>query len=503
MVDWKKVLEANGKGVTVREGNRVDYLVDGKATYQAMYEAICTTFSNEPSYYIYLLGWWLDDQFPLVPHDPESTIEKLFRKASLQYGVQVRVMLWLNPLEFAGELPKMALWWDNRNSVTQIRQRDAFNNLRTGACILDVCLPTQWQSHHQKVLIVRGSKGLIGFCGGLDIARDRVQKVELHAGSPFHDVHCRIEGDAVCDLVDVFVQRWKAHPASKSIDKNPRPNGELRCLSDRTPPKNRDAKGTQSVGIARTFNSFIDGKWCAQELSIKEILISAIKAANRFIYIEDQYLFCEEAAKELQKALEHIQHLTILIPETAAVPYYQEARAKFFYELQANPYTEGKAAIFHLPHTYVHAKTWIFDDELAVIGSANCNQRGWVGDSEVMAAIFDGPSSAKEPSFAQKLRTQLWDEHLGVSKGSHRDATFSHAWDEAAKAGQVLFYKPSVPRKEAQNFPSPSEPDVNSKSQIVAYLTGYSSTPASLLNSVKGVWDNVLDPLSNALPRCR
>lgn len=40
-------------------------------------------------------------------------------------------------------------------------------------------------------------------------------------------------------------------------------------------------------------------------------------------------------------------------------------------------------------HTYVHPKCWVFDDELAVIGSANCNRRRWEHDSEIGAFVFD------------------------------------------------------------------------------------------------------------------
>jgi len=40
-------------------------------------------------------------------------------------------------------------------------------------------------------------------------------------------------------------------------------------------------------------------------------------------------------------------------------------------------------------HSYIHAKTWIFDDQFAVIGSANTNRRSWTHDSEVAVGICD------------------------------------------------------------------------------------------------------------------
>jgi phosphatidylserine/phosphatidylglycerophosphate/cardiolipin synthase-like enzyme len=75
------------------------------------------------------------------------------------------------------------------------------------------------------------------------------------------------------------------------------------------------------------------------------------------------------------------------------------------------------------PRSYVHAKTWVFDDELAIIGSANCNRRGWESDSEVVAAVLDKPASLKAPSFAQALRTVLWARHLGIPEETARSSS--------------------------------------------------------------------------------
>src|SRR5215510_3391448 len=94
-----------------------------------MVQAIRTTFRKGPSFFIYPLAWWLDDQ-----GDFESTISVLLRNASVEYGVQVRVMLWSNYL------------MKPLNPKTQKRQWDEINQLPTGACIQDTLLPTSWRS---------------------------------------------------------------------------------------------------------------------------------------------------------------------------------------------------------------------------------------------------------------------------------------------------------------------------------------------------------------------
>src|SRR5260221_4250813 len=86
------------QSVQIHEGNQVVPLIDGKETFQAMYNAIQKVLSrpNDRTAYIYLLAWSLDDTFELVKGQKDSSIQKLFEAAS-EIGVQVRVMLWLDP----------------------------------------------------------------------------------------------------------------------------------------------------------------------------------------------------------------------------------------------------------------------------------------------------------------------------------------------------------------------------------------------------------------------
>jgi phosphatidylserine/phosphatidylglycerophosphate/cardiolipin synthase-like enzyme len=80
---------------------------------------------------------------------------------------------------------------------------------------------------------------------------------------------------------------------------------------------------------------------------------------------------------------------------------------------------------------------------VAVIGSANCNRRGWGFDSEVIAAIFDVEAQASAPSFAQKLRMKLWAMHLGVAESAvtHGFAPgVMDMWRELPATARVWFY---------------------------------------------------------------
>lgn len=93
---------------------------------------------------------------------------------------------------------------------------------------------------------------------------------------------------------------------------------------------------------------------------------------------------------------------------------------------------------------YVHSKTMIVDDVVAIVGSANCNDRSLTGngDSELAAVIVDGDveyrdlgnPKLKQPTrkFARELRQMLWRKHLGldVSPEKYFDST-----ERARRAG--------------------------------------------------------------------
>ncbi|CAK57722.1 unnamed protein product (macronuclear) [Paramecium tetraurelia] len=84
--------------------------------------------------------------------------------------------------------------------------------------------------------------------------------------------------------------------------------------------------------------------------------------------------------------------------------------------------------ILDVPKTeqiYIHSKLMIVDDEYALIGSANINDRSLVGnrDSEIAIVIYDnkkkrsmmGGEVVGRSIFAQELRTSLYMEHFGLT----------------------------------------------------------------------------------------
>lgn len=343
-------------------------------------------------------------------------------------------------------------------------------------------------AHHQKVLIVWNGSRLIAYCGGLDFNPNRRftapavcsppggRAEDVKPSDPQHDTHCRIIGPAARHLLATFVDRWKDNSQSAAIDTA---KGALlgdpvsRIPSPPVPnPASADssAPGSCTVLIARTFNPVArpsgappQGPAIARQRDISQNLMRAIANTQSFIYIEDQYLFDLATADALNRLLprESVQHVTILIPGnpislgTVVSRIYRrqfidrvrgthpdaiKAKLRVF-QLNMPP---GTAPVSLLAGSYVHSKCWVFDDELAVIGSANCNRRGYSHDSEIDAFVFDDVSggggtiftamrattetAVVTDTFAKRFRKRLWSQHLGLPQSAVDDGGNGAPW---------------------------------------------------------------------------
>lgn len=424
-------------------GNDVRYFIDGSTTFEAMVLAIKTAKSL--GHYIYLLGWWLQDDFELIQGDPASTARKLLTEASTR-GVQIRAMLW----DHTSSCPNPAPHVQNTAEVMRINEW-----LSTGAAILDG-RTLSYGSHHQKVLIVKGAQGLIAFCGGVDINSDRILQAGATPGAPFHDVHCRIQGPAAHELLKIFLQRWQDHPdramrESECAEKlrnrrlDPGKYCPLLGLKERRPAW----EGNIYVQIGRSYGNGGGYRFApAGEQTAYRMILKAIREARQFIYIEDQYLVSMEISAELVRALQNVPALIviILIPHgsitdmaafTCQVILGEQVhfrRQQFIAPLRAA--ARSRVGVFFLSppgawNTYVHSKMMVVDDEYAIIGSANLNRRSLTHDSEAIAGIYD-PSP---DSLVKRLRADLWARHLGMAPSALANAVASVKYWYRSPAG--------------------------------------------------------------------
>ncbi len=401
------LLDGAGNPLPVRPNCYVEELIDGPNTFQAMARRLGSV-SGQGSY-IYLLNWWIDDTLPLVGGDTNSTLLALLQKAS-DHQVQIRGMFWK---QFAKS--------QNRKEVQDI------NNLENGSAILDN-RTRWWGSHHQKILIIYdiNINGLVAFCGGIDFNRDRLYAYGVNGatqkGGPDHDVQCMWQGPAAWDLLQVFKNRWWDHPEVATLPTSPI---DKKSLWGEIYPRN----------VGSTVN-FAQHEWAQightypppwpksaswydfapqGEQTAKAIILHAIAKAKNYIYFEDQFMVSPEATTALQAALSNNPqlHLIILIPDWPLVsPQALLVQHRLQFLLPLGHIAPGRVHIYvrNTPdgtHTYVHSKVWIFDDEFAIIGSANCNARSWTYDSEVVSSVRD-PGNGVNQRMPHRLRVELW-----------------------------------------------------------------------------------------------
>lgn len=493
---WGPILaRAIGPRATLRTGNAVRHLIDAEnpttpalGGYGAMVEAIRAAQGGAA--FIYLLGWICVDDFDMITCDRTSRLRFLLAAAAAR-GVQVRGVFW-----------EASRLYPTQRGQTQ-DSADRINALPGGAAIIDG-ETLSLGAHHQKLLVVGDGESLVGFTGGLDVNPDRIlpstiactpanswprpieevdapvwdgESMSGGGGQPLHDVHCRVEGPEAFDLLGTFITRWDHHPDSRRVEARAPLRGRGAAvpapLARPLPPGRSSTGETCSIVVGRTFNPR-RGSGLPRERDIKAMLLAAIGNARRFIYMEDQYLLNLDAAAALRAALDRIEHLTIVIAASdinGDTPCIWTYRRQFVATLTRGlpPALAAKVRIFQLAtppvptvapacstrrrayrptfgrHTYVHAKCWVFDDELAVIGSANCNKRGWEHDSEIGAFVFDDrvPASAAARSFAQQMRMDLWAEHLSLPPARFADGVASAAtWLRPSPAAHVIPYCP-------------------------------------------------------------
>jgi phosphatidylserine/phosphatidylglycerophosphate/cardiolipin synthase-like enzyme len=410
---------------TYTSGNRVDELIDGAETFKSMVQAMRTAVNS--SHFIYFANWGINLTFELIPGDPTTTLWNLIRDAGKgKRGVEIRALISRHVTSDYRSHP----------SPATMKLLTLFNSLQNGSFIIDDNF-LRYGSHHQKLLVVKGEQGLIGFCGGIDFASNRLHGPSAGStgsgsgsgsGSGIlgsqHDVHCRIEGPASWDLLKIFIQRWDDHgnkPKKSSLlgkgEPLPGAKGPVYVQIGRTFGNGKRWRGIENAKGNDYYSFAPDG-----EKTAWEIISHAIRQARRYIYLEDQYLFSIDAAKVLNAQLPKIGRLIILIPHsdlTSADVHYDSynLRTNFVKALTGGIYPHPKISVCYRKlakaHNYVHAKTWIIDDEFAIIGSANCNNRSYTHDSEVVAGIYDSGRFSITP-FAKRLRMRLWQEHLQI-----------------------------------------------------------------------------------------
>lgn len=221
---------------------------------------------------------------------------------------------------------------------------------------------------HRKVVVCDGATG---FLGGMNL-HDPESKVGSGEGA-WRDEHVRIEGEPVRRLQRLFFEAW--------------------AFTGGTVP-------LQADGVPHYFPAPQGGGPAVQVLAsgpddeaapIHAFYLAALATARRRVYIETPYLVPDEA---LESAL-FVAHLRgvdvqILVPKEGDSKLVTAASRTYCQSL-----ARSGIAVHEYGPPMLHAKTMVVDDSVAVVGTANLDNRSFRLNFEVVAVLYD-PDAVRE-----------------------------------------------------------------------------------------------------------
>ena len=394
-------------------------LVDAADYYHALYRA-----AEGARHSILMSGWQFDSGVPLL------------RGADAPPGADVRLLKFLDGL--CRRNPRLyvcLLAWDFHvvfAGERQWMQRVYFHWMTSKRFHFrfDDC-PAPGGSHHQKFVVIDGR---LAFLGGIDVCEARwddrrhlaVNPERLSRGKPqkpYHDVQVYLSGGtAPRALEELFFERWR-----RSGEKPPPPAPPARGDAEYR-PRGAIPFGATPLALSRT-DPRPDGT-TVQE--VERLLVAAIMAAERLIYIETQYFSSRrirEALLARMRAPRRRRLEIVVVVNRRAEALKEEIavglrQAENLVELRAAAAETGHAlGCYHSlcdgseeerPATYIHSKLLLVDDRFLTIGSANLTNRSMGVDSELHAAWEDRGDDARLARAIRRVRVSLLAEHAGL-----------------------------------------------------------------------------------------
>lgn len=314
---------------------RVDLIVDGGDTYDALVKAIEAAQKHvHVEYYIYA-----GDRTGTRVRD--ALIERA------KAGVKVRMLLdgvgsrlarkFVGPLHDAGvELAFFhpVRWWMTPFARPKLNMRS-----------------------HRKIVVCDGK---IGFTGGINITDDENETLNDNA---FHDLHMRVEGDAVRWLQVAWLEDWN-YATEKKIDDD-----------------SLYAPAAPGPISAQVVPAGPDNDW----EPIHRLQVEAIHRGERRVWLATPYFVPSRAALfALEGAAMRGLDVRIIIPKNSDSHLVTAAARSYFDKL-----LKAGVRIYEYGPRMLHTKALLVDDEYAIIGTSNFDTRSFALNFEIVMLFND------------------------------------------------------------------------------------------------------------------
>ncbi len=358
-------------------GNEVELLIDGHATFDSIEQGI----EQATSYILF--------QFYILRNDTTGNRfkQQLIRKA--KQGVSVYVLY--DELGSSDLTPQWLADFHNANiQILPFNTRQGKGN--------------RFQlnfRNHRKLVVVDGKATWLG---GLNIGDDYIG---LNSKlTPWRDTHVSIHGPAALSAQMSFLSDW--YWASNTL---------LDGLSwQPTPAESSD----QNVLILAS------GPADAQETA-SLFFTNTLNTARKRIWIATPYFIPDEATMvALRLALLKGIDVRVITPQRNDNWFVRHASNVYLSEL-----SKLGAKIYFFENGFMHQKTMLIDDHLAIVGTANFDNRSFRLNFEITAAIAD-------TTFAFKLEQMLLNDLAYSKQLENYNLQDESLWEQVKARGSSL-----------------------------------------------------------------
>ena len=230
--------------------------------------------------------------------------------------------------------------------------------------------------NHRKIVVIDGK---VGFVGGFNVGDEYLGRDPKFG--EWRDTHIRLTGSCVIDLSMRFLLDWR-YTTKENLD-----------LAKYFTKKRE--KSTGNVGIQIVSS----GPDITELDEIKYGYMKMIQKARDYVYIQSPYLILDKTLMEtLKVACLSGVDVRIMIPSKPDHPFVYWASYSYAGELLdygAKIYTYGEDA-------FLHAKTIVYDDSVASIGTANMDIRSFELNFEVNAFIYSEEKAREQRMIFEK-----------------------------------------------------------------------------------------------------
>jgi cardiolipin synthase len=210
--------------------------------------------------------------------------------------------------------------------------------------------PRRWGRDHRKILVVDDTAA---FVGGYNVGSEYATE--------WRDTHLKVEGGAVWDLDNAFVDFWNLNARG------------LPMLKDRGSPSwDPRVRAHRNVPSQLVF-------------PVRGMYLEAIDRASDHIYLTAAYFIPDsDILRALKEARSRGVDVRILVPEVSNHVVADWLSRGFYGELLSHG-----VRIFRYKDAMVHAKTATIDGRWSTVGTANIDRISLTGNYEINLEIHD------------------------------------------------------------------------------------------------------------------